>query len=132
MKKHIITLLALTLLPPLLTACEGPQRLTDLGDAADTDTPSESAQENVITLGQLSGGRSKVTLPLALFSGSEDVMSGTTLAISLNGTLRFQNVRAESFYLADDQVVAFYMNLLTSGDQARFVLTFADGSSQTY
>lgn len=105
---------------------------SDVEPSGQISAPEEEDDEesvSSISLGALSSGKSKISIPLECFGSSPADVEDATFDIELNGGTLTSNVAAEKYYHEDDEAVVFYLSNLESGDDIEITLTTDEGTS---
>lgn len=101
---------------------------------ADADTSlnePETTEDSSITLGALTSGKSKVSIPLACFGDSSTDVDDATIDVAINDDPYVSGIEASKYYHTSEEAVVFYLSGLESGDTITVDLDLAQ-SSTTY
>jgi len=92
---------------------------------------SDTSEDDTITFSSLSSGASTVTLPLAVFGDAESDVTGSTIAIFVDGT-SIDEIDADDFYDDTDEEVSFNVTSLSTGDLLAIVVDRSSGTDKVF
>lgn len=84
---------------------------------------SESPKVKTVTIGQVSGDdRSLIVISQAVFGADSSAITGATIAINVNGTVRYAAFDAAQFFVSSTNSVRFVISEIQSGDEVRIII----------